>query len=327
MLIKISLTAFLVLIIPTLLFLVNLPAQAGGVEINTATLQQLDTLTGIGPAYAQAIIDARPFSSVDDLLKVKGIGEKTLQKIKDQGLAFVSEQMPISNSQITDPNQTPNPNDSPSPEATPEQSQTPTPTQQVFQEVRPPEPVGKVGPSITYPVGIILNEILPSPEGPDQENEWIEIYNQNEIEVDLSGWKLYDTEGSNNIYTFPTGKKIQGNNYLLLKRPTTKIVLNNTKDGLKIVNPGGIISDEISYTKALANQSYNRLGSVWAWSETLTPGLKNIISTKEGANQNTQASPKERVPEDKLLAILESGVPEKKDFTFTFFQGSALHPF
>ena len=43
------------------------------VEINTATLQQLEQITGIGPAIAQRIIDARPFSSVDDLLKVKGI--------------------------------------------------------------------------------------------------------------------------------------------------------------------------------------------------------------------------------------------------------------
>ena len=59
--------------------------RAQQIDINSATLEQLDQMTGIGPVMAQRIIDARPFSSVDDLLKVKGIGAKTLQKIKRDG--------------------------------------------------------------------------------------------------------------------------------------------------------------------------------------------------------------------------------------------------
>lgn len=62
------------------------------VEINTASLEQLDKIIGIGPALGQRIIDARPFSSIDDLLRVKGIGEKTLEKIKNQGIAYVKNQ-------------------------------------------------------------------------------------------------------------------------------------------------------------------------------------------------------------------------------------------
>jgi competence ComEA-like helix-hairpin-helix protein len=56
------------------------------IDINTASLEQLDKIIGIGPVLAQRIIETRPFYSVDDLIKVEGIGEKTLQKIKDQGL-------------------------------------------------------------------------------------------------------------------------------------------------------------------------------------------------------------------------------------------------
>src|SRR5258706_1048568 len=56
------------------------------ININTATLQELEALNGIGPVKAQAIIDYRkangPFKSIDQLKDVKGIGDATFDKIK-----------------------------------------------------------------------------------------------------------------------------------------------------------------------------------------------------------------------------------------------------
>ena len=60
---------------------------SGKVNVNRATEEELQTLTGIGPAKAAAIIRDReengPFKSVDDLTRVSGIGEKTLDKLRD----------------------------------------------------------------------------------------------------------------------------------------------------------------------------------------------------------------------------------------------------
>jgi competence protein ComEA len=62
-------------------------ARDGKVNINTASSAELDTLPRVGPAMAERIIAWREtngrFSSIDDLLNVPGIGDKTFESLKD----------------------------------------------------------------------------------------------------------------------------------------------------------------------------------------------------------------------------------------------------
>lgn len=255
------------------LFLPFTVQGASLIDINTAPLEELEKIIGIGPVLAQRIIEARPFSSLDDLIKVKGIGEITLQKIKDQALAWVGPQEEL------EPEGTPKKDNEPAVDDSRQQNQQ------------------------AYPTGIVFNEILPSPEGADAKEEWLELKNTNKQEVDISDWKIQDTVGSTKAYIFPKETKIKANDYLVLARPISKITLNNSGDGLELIQPDGNLLDNVIYEKAILGQSYNRMESGWEWSTILTPGTKNVIPPPSQSTPTKSSTEEIKRPENESQKI------------------------
>lgn len=59
-------------------------AQGGNISINAASQSELEGLPGVGPVTAQKIIDNRPYTSIDQLISKKAMGQSLFDKIKNQ---------------------------------------------------------------------------------------------------------------------------------------------------------------------------------------------------------------------------------------------------
>lgn len=93
------------LVIVSCLLTTNLVFASEKININTAPLKDLTKIIHIGESRAQELISLRPFYSLDELGKIKGIGEARLNDIKKQGLAWISGDSP-SNLTESSPNLT-----------------------------------------------------------------------------------------------------------------------------------------------------------------------------------------------------------------------------
>ena len=122
---------------------------------------------------------------------------------------------------------------------------------------------------------ITINEFIPNPEGDDEENEWIEIYNGSNSIVDISGWQLADEASGSQPFTFPQNTLIAPKSYIVFPRPITKVALNNEGDSVRLLLPEGVVFQEVQYSKAKQGQSSANTPEGFVWSIP-TPGIANV---------------------------------------------------
>lgn len=107
---------------------------------------------------------------------------------------------------------------------------------------------------------VVLNEILPNPEGDDSQaglqGEWVEIYNNGDQEIDLTGWYIEDASGSGHRQTISaqttfngrTSIGAQGSGLEWLVLFMDGAILNNSGDTITLYTPDGQVMDSYSFT-------------------------------------------------------------------------------
>lgn len=90
---------------------------------------------------------------------------------------------------------------------------------------------------------MIIREFLPNPVGADKDGEYIKIFNDTDVAVNLSGWKISDASGK----AFNLSGTIKSKEELVLTAIQTKISLNNNGETISLFNSNGILVDKLGY--------------------------------------------------------------------------------
>ena len=130
---------------------------------------------------------------------------------------------------------------------------------------------------------LYISEIMTNPNGLDRNNEWIEIYNESDNLIDLSGFYLISESGR--IFTIPNGETLISRGFLVLHSSKTKLTLNNKSGNIKFFTPkiqGNVLLSALGYLNLKEGSSLAR-NSLGQYQETRipTPGFVNILKIEK----------------------------------------------
>lgn len=145
-----------------------------------------------------------------------------------------------------------------------------------------------------YSKEIRLNELLPNPSGAEKENEFIELYNFGEKEIDLADWSIEDYKksektGKETKHNFVFEKDfcskridkcvIKSNKFFVVESKnysSAGLTLNNSGiETIYLLDPNGEAVSGLQYSGGRENISISFDGKKWRWSSKLTKGKEN----------------------------------------------------
>ncbi len=151
----------------------------------------------------------------------------------------------------------------------------------------PAKPVPNDDPAPAIPAADIgltapqISELLPNPAAPltDAADEFIELYNPNNIAFDLSGFTLQTGGTAKHSYIFPEGASLPPVGFVAFYARDTELVLSNAASQAALLDPlGAVVVQSDAYAKAPPGKSWLLADGSWQWSDVPTPGEANRLA-------------------------------------------------
>ncbi|MFH1565902.1 MAG: lamin tail domain-containing protein [bacterium] len=123
---------------------------------------------------------------------------------------------------------------------------------------------------------ITITEFYANP--PNEENEWVEVYNPNDNELDISGWYLDDIEGgkAGSPYLI-TDVKIAPRSYLALDFPKSGVLNNTGGDEVRILDSQKQVVASVSYKNVKTSYSISLINGIWEFSSITKGGVNPVL--------------------------------------------------
>jgi hypothetical protein len=169
-----------------------------------------------------------------------------------------------------------------------------------------------------------ITELLPNPASPqtDSEDEFIEIYNPNNSDFDLSGFKIQIGTTTKHTYTIPAGTTIGGLSFRAFFSVDTNLAMSNSGGQAVLQDPLGTVLYQTGvYGSAKEGQAWALAKGSWYWTGHSTPNAANVIE-QSGSSKSTKSS--NSTPSVKGLSTSSTALPASSATVAP--QAATIHP-
>lgn len=124
-----------------------------------------------------------------------------------------------------------------------------------------------------------ITELLPNPEGSDDDSEYVEIYNPNDSDVDLTYYVFYLGDNDAHFYSFPASEVIPAGEYRVFYSSAINFTLVNATGSLRLKSADNFLIDEApTYIDAGDDMAWALINGTWQYTNRPTPGAANYAS-------------------------------------------------